>query len=303
MKRHEWIAPVCAGVLLGLPIACPTLAQHWAERISLPLVRLLRHLGESLSFSLLEYGLLACAGSLAVLTILDCVRRRRPLKRLLRRLTALLTAAAIAFGALWLPLYTRDARQYSASAEQMNALCANLIAQINEIEPVFSNLPELPAKPAHFPGWMRLMNLSGFYSFITGEAFVAPELPRASLPFVAVHEAMHGEGIAGEGEANIAAWMRCMELGGVYANSARLWALKYAMAALYTIDPAQYAARRREMLPICFELYKQIGGGPSAGSHASGAQAAFSAMGAGTAAGDYEILAVYLASQQSLCYN
>ena len=148
------------------------------------------------------------------------------------------------------------------------------------------------------------MNLSGFYSFITGEAFIAPDLPRASLPFVAVHEAMHGEGIAGEGEANIAAWARCMELSGAYADSARLWALKYAMAALYAADPALYAARRREMSSACFELYRQVGGGPIRQvTYASGAQAAFSAMGAGTAAGDYEILAVYLASQQSLCYN
>ena len=147
------------------------------------------------------------------------------------------------------------------------------------------------------------MNLSGFYSFITGEAFIAPDLPRASLPFVAVHEAMHGEGIAGEGEANIAAWARCMELSGAYADSARLWALKYAMAALYAADPALYAARRREMSSACFELYRQVGGKPSGSTYASGAQAAFSAMGAGAAAGDYEILAVYLASQQSLCYN
>ena len=223
--------------------------------------------------------------------------------RLLRRLTALLTSAAIAFGALWLPLYARETRRYAASAGQMNALCAELIALINESEPDFALLPELPAKPARFPEWMRRMNLSGFYSFITGEAFIAPDLPRASLPFVAVHEAMHGEGIAGEGEANIAAWARCMELSDAYADSARLWALKYAMAALYAADPALYAARRREMSPICFELYRQVGGKPSVSAYASGAQAAFSAMGAGAAAGDYEILAVYLASQQSLCYN
>ena len=303
MKRRRWIAPACACALLGMPLVCPALARRWADCIALPLIRMLRRLGGKLSFSLLEYGLLSIACILALTAIWELIRRRHFAVRLLRRLTALLTSAAIAFGALWLPLYARDTRQYAASADQMNALCAELIALINESEPDFALLPELPAKPARFPEWMRRMNLSGFYSFITGEAFIAPDLPRASLPFVAVHEAMHGEGIAGEGEANIAAWARCMELSGAYADSARLWALKYAMAALYAADPALYAARRREMSPACFELYRQVGGKPSGSTYASGAQAAFSAMGAGAAAGDYEILAVYLASQQPLCYN
>ena len=67
----------------------------------------------SLSFSLLEYGLLSlrlCSGLDGDLGIL-IASAAVPLVRLLRRLTALLTAAAIAFGALWLPLYARDARR------------------------------------------------------------------------------------------------------------------------------------------------------------------------------------------------
>ena len=125
---------------------------------------------------------------------------------------------------------------------------------------------------------MRALSLVGFYSFFTGEALVSPEVHPAAMPFTAVHEAMHGRGIVNEGACNIAAYEDCLTRGGAYADSARLWALRYAMGTAQRRDPSLYARLLNRMSPRILSLFLEMGGSVTA--HAGG----------------YEILANYLAA-------
>ena len=93
-------------------------------------------------------------------------------------------------------------------------------------------------KAAGHVGWMRALRVAGLFSPWTGEAVVDPGASPWLIPFTAVHELMHLQGIADEGAANVAAWRRCAAAGGAFADSARLWALRYALQALNRLDPA-----------------------------------------------------------------
>ena len=279
----------------------PALAAAWAEAVSRPALRALSQLTERLPFALLEWGVLAAALALFGGACFRWGRGgfRRSIARLARRLGGCALAIAIAFSALWLPLYHTSIHPACAATDaQLAAACENLILALNESSTDFSRAPgDLPAKVIDFPFWMRLFNITGFFSFPTGEALVSPELPDSALPFVAVHERMHAEGYAGEGAANIAAWEDCIARGGLYADSARVWALKYSMDALRDRDSAAYAACRRQMSESTAANYHAIGGGVRSGAINPRMQAAFSALGVGEAASDYEILAMYIASQ------
>ena len=300
MKRRRLAAPIMLAAPLAAVCLYPPFARAWAQGVALPALRLLTAATMRLPFSLLEWVLVAfCA--LALYSAARRWMRRGPfaaLWLLTRRLVGLILAAVLSLVALWLPLYSvGDAPAYAASREQLIASCEALIDALNETDLDFSILPEdLPAKRAAFPFWMRAFGISGFFSFPTGEALISPELADSAAPFVAVHEAMHARGHAGEGAANIAAWEECISRGGLYADSARLWALKYSMEAIYDLDPLAYARLRRRMRESTFAAFRQVGGGRRSRAASGSAQAVFSALGVGAAAGDYEILAVYLAS-------
>ena len=282
----------------------PAFAARWAELVSLPALRILSRLTDHLPFALLEWGLLALALMLFGAACFGWGRRglRSALMLLLRRMIGIVLAAAIAFSALWLPLYHTSIQPACAATDaQLANVCQNLVAELNGAALDFSRAPAgLPAKVIAFPFWMRAFNITGFFSFPTGEALISPELPGCALPFVAVHERMHAHGFAGEGAANIAAWEDCMERGGLYADSARIWALKYAMDALRDRDADAYVQCRRLMNENTAASYHAIGGGTRSRAISPGVQSAFAALGVGKAASDYEILAFYLASQTAV---
>ena len=94
---------------------------------------------------------------------------------------------------------------------------------------------------------MRRLGVCGLFSPWTGEAVVDGELAPALLPFTAVHELMHLTGIADEGAANAAAYARCLAAGGPFADSARLWALRYAEVGLREADPRACRAAMERM--------------------------------------------------------
>lgn len=286
-------------LLLPLPAVLPSsFTQFWARRISRPMLGALNTIGSSAPFSLAELGLLLTATLLFVRFVINFLRfgAKRALLYFFRRISLLLAAFLLALSALWLPLYPSEPIQYSASETQIVASCEALIEVLNASELDFSAIPDdLPAKFAAFPRWMRAMNISGVYSFLTGEALISPELAPEALPFVAAHEAMHALGYAGEGEANIAAWTECLRRGGLYADSARLWALKYSSEALSEIDPDAWAACRSQMSARTLAAFRRMGGESS--NSTGGTSTILRMLGAGSSADDYEILALRLASQ------
>ncbi len=301
-KRKFWIfLPVLALILTLALRILPSFNSFWAGFIALPVLGWIRASTSHLPFVLLEWGCLLLLAFFALLWLFYFIRHgfRRASAVLVKCLVILFSALLLSFGGLWLPLYPQGTSTvYAATNHQLIASCEQLIGELNASELDFS-IPtkDLPAKTVRFPAWMRAFNISGFFSFPTGEALISPELDDRAAPFVAVHEHMHALGLASEGEANIAAWEECLRRGGSYATSARLWALKYSMDALYRLDSQAYTRCRRLMSEETFSAFRAVGGGRPSQVDNDGIQAVFAALGVAEAASDYEILAVYLASQ------
>lgn len=280
---------LAGGLILFLLLRLlPGFAAFWQEAVSLPLLQLLESIGSRVPFSILEWGALVSA----VLLAAALLRRR-----FMKHFSALLLALVIAYLSLWYPLYFAGQPTCTANPTQVAALCEAFIDTLNASPPDFSEMPPLPAKYARFPLWMDVLGICGFCSFFTGEALVSPSLPSALLPFTALHERMHMRGIAGEGAANIAAYEACMELGGPYAASARLWALRCGMGTLYQTDHALYSRCMQRMNVKTLRLFRESGGAYLSASPSLPMQALYSLLGISTPVRDYEILVPYLAAR------
>lgn len=290
MKKRLALCFMIAGCIF-LPILFPS---FWKEAVSLPYLRFMNPVGSSFPFVLLEWGAAAAAAWMGVSFIISIVRGKPliGLKILLKRLLCILTAAALIFASIWLPLY-ENAEIVQATSVQLQACAEELIAVLNENPPDFSRMPDdLPAKTAAFPFWMRRLNILGFYSFFTGEAIISPDIPSPLVPFVAVHESVHGKGVADEGLCNIRAYEECLLRGGVYAASARIWALKYLLGELRMADYDAFAQCCGQMNADTRNLLQRSGG-----IYENAQNGILSVFSGGRNAMGYEILAHHLAAE------
>jgi len=270
--------------MLGLFLAIrllPAFSIFWAKNVSLPVLGGLAFMGNLFPFALLEWLI----GAVCILLAFSLLRRK-----LLQAVCNISLAALVVCIAVWYPLYFLPQPVYTAGPQEISALCVSLIDELNAAETDFHLPEDLPAKFIRFPQWMEALDITGLCSFPTGEALITPELDAASVPFVAVHEAMHLRGHAGEGAANIAAWEECMALGGSYARSARIWALRYGMGILRQDAPALYDANLPRMHHETLQTYRESGG-----AYSPGEQGPFMKWLGITQ--DYEILAHYLAAK------
>ena len=287
-------ALLCAAVRL-----LPDFAARWSDCVAQPILRTISSVGGKLLFSLMEWG------ALALLTMLCAVFIHRlcwngilhAVVCTLKRVCMLLLALVWLTAALWYPLYFAEAPlRISVTPAQLAASCRALIDELAAAPLDFTVLPEdLPAKQPAFPFWMDALNLAGFASFLTGEALISPELDGAAVPFVAVHEFRHTLGHADEGQTNLAAWEECLRRGGVYADSARLWALKDSLSLLRRADYAAWSVIRAELPTEIDVLLTQLGG--ETAPPGDGALAVLAPLGLAEHAQSYEILALYLAAQ------
>lgn len=285
-KYRGWAA------LAGILFLCLRFAHGfgavWSRMISLPVLRILAVWGGSVPFVLLEWGF----AGICVFLLLRLVQRR-----FLRSFACMALGLVIGFLALWYPLYFTGQDEYTADASRIASLSDQLIDELNASSLAFDEMDDPPAKFVRFPGWMDMLGVSGICSFLTGEALISPELPPASIPFVAVHERMHLQGHAGEGDANIAAWRDCMARGGVYADSARLWALRYSMGMLKRDAYDLYEGCLARMNYRTLQFYREAGGAYSPAPLSAFLQRLYAALDIETAMQDYEILAPYLAAE------
>lgn len=302
MKKRLLRAALCTlpPILLCMAVRLlPMFAEHWSAWVARPMLQTIASIGGKLPFSLMEWGVLALLVALCIGFIYRLCRRGvlHAAVCTLKRICLLLMALVWLLAALWYPLYFAEAPlRITVTSAQLAASCRTLIDDLNADSLDFSEVPDdLPAKYAAFPGWMQVLNLSGFASFLTGEALISPELPNAAVPFVAVHESMHTLGHADEGRTNLAAWAECLRRGGVYADSARLWALKDSLALLRRVDYAAWSAVRAELPPQLDHLLAQLGGetAPPGGA----ALAVLAPLGLAESVQSYEILALYLAAE------
>ena len=98
-------------------------------------------------------------------------------------------------------------------------------------------------KPVMLSKPMSYTHITGVYSFFTGEANINVNFPDYTIPFTAAHELAHQRGIAREDEANMVAFLVCMESDDLYIRySALLSVYEYVASALYSADRELYAS-------------------------------------------------------------
>lgn len=97
-------------------------------------------------------------------------------------------------------------------------------------------------KPAAFPELMKKLGIAGWWSPLTSEAVVDLSMNELNLPFTLCHELAHAQGIAGEAQANHAAYLSCMQGGDTFRYSGTMNALWYAMRALRAEDASLWNA-------------------------------------------------------------
>ena len=305
MKKRLLRAALCTlpPMLLCMAVRLlPMFAEHWSAWVARPMLQTIALIGGRLPFPLMEWGVLALLVALCIGFIYRLCRRGvlHAAVCTLKRICLLLMALVWLLAALWYPLYFAEAPlRITVTSAQLAASCRTLIDDLNADSLDFSEVPDdLPAKYAAFPGWMQVLNLAGFASFLTGEALISPELPNAAVPFVAVHESMHTLGHADEGRTNLAAWAECLRRGELYADSARLWALKDSLALLRRVDSGAWAAIRSELPPQLDRLISQLGG--ETAPPGDGALAVLAPLGLAESVQSYEILALYLAAEMPI---
>ena len=97
-------------------------------------------------------------------------------------------------------------------------------------------------KPIMLSKPMSYTHITGVYSFFTGEANINVNFPDYTIPFTAAHELAHQRGVAREDEANMVAFLVCMESDDGYVRySALLNVYEYVASALYSTDRELYA--------------------------------------------------------------
>ena len=98
------------------------------------------------------------------------------------------------------------------------------------------------------PKLLDQLNLSGIFMPFNGRAYINPNEKSFLLPYVACHELSHRKGILNEGQANIEAFLRCMESDEkAFRYSADVYALKYALYELENKNKAEYARLERKI--------------------------------------------------------
>ena len=275
-----------AGGLFTLLCRCfPGFSGVWLRLFIRPFGRFLTAASARVPFPLLEIaGLLLAAfpvfGLLRAVILRLKTRRFRAMKAFLRQLSGITAALFCTCAFLWFPSYWgAPSNEPPASKEQLDALCGMLINRLNRAELRFSDhveslalaraavsaaldapLPESAVKTARYPEWMNAFGVSGFYSPWTGEAVVHPDLVPAARIFTAVHELIHAQGIADEGHANILAWRLCRRAGGEAADSADLFALRYAMHRLRTHSEDLWRSHTQSMNNALKDVFASIGG-------------------------------------------
>ena len=146
----------------------------------------------------------------------------------------------------------QEKTDYSVNA--LTQLCEQLISQTNALytpefdkEKILLDAPDVMnvrnAKAIYFkyPEIMDFLNLSGVFIPFTGQAVINESECDFLMPFVCAHELSHRKGILNEGQANMHAFVSCMESGErSFQYSAIVYALKYAMNDMKNKNEAEY---------------------------------------------------------------
>lgn len=267
-------------------------AVRFDALIGAPVRRLISAQNARISFSVTEL-LLLCLPFLLLLLLALAFLARRPSRMLFGLLSFLLVLLALytvtfAAGAYAPPLAEAlgladtepTAEELSGCAEWLSSLASAPVREPREEElarslrEAFSRLEEgyaFPVNTAISPKRsatpiLGRLGFFGLYAFPLGEITVAAECTGAVAAFTLAHEMAHASGVVREPEADLVAFLACLDSGDpylTYAGAAGM--LSRLLTALHTEDPTLWQAASdgmpdaaRDELVAAGETYDRI---------------------------------------------
>lgn len=158
----------------------------------------------------------------------------------------------------------------SVSPEELFAFDSLLIERLNTLHTRYTALPledinttaaatyrqqhtpmKVFAKPTLLGSKLAYFGIEGYFNPFTGEAQVDQGNPAFMQPFVVAHEMAHQTGIAAEDDANLLAYIRCMESGNpTFAYSACLNIWLYTHRRIRSYDSTRAAGLKSLLNPV-----------------------------------------------------
>ena len=122
------------------------------------------------------------------------------------------------------------------SMSEMNTKLLDAYDKFCEKNRFINNFPSR-LKPVLLSEGMSYAHITGVYTFFTGESNLNVGFPDYTIPYTAAHELAHQRGIAREDEANMIAFLVCMESDDTYIRyCAYVNMYEYVANALYRAD-------------------------------------------------------------------
>ena len=129
----------------------------------------------------------------------------------------------------------------SESDISFDEICDEILVGYERLE---ADYPELNiktfdsrAKPVVLSRVMTSLEISGVYTFFTGESNINVHYPDYVTPFTMAHELAHQRGVAKEDEANFVAFLACIRADSAYVKySAYMNMFEYVASALSRTD-------------------------------------------------------------------
>ena len=206
-------------------------------------------------------------------------RQRTPAMRMhsLLRSLQLVLAAYLVLLLLWGLNYERPklARQLaldtgSVSQEELCLFDSFLVHRLNSLQSVYTALPlqhintiaakayaqqqtpmKVRAKATLLGSGLAYFGIEGYFNPFTGEAQVDKGNPAFMQPFVVAHEMAHQTGIAAEDDANLLAYIRCMESGDPsfeYSACLNIWLYTHRRVRSY--DSTRANVLKNQLNPL-----------------------------------------------------
>ena len=126
---------------------------------------------------------------------------------------------------------------------EMAEIAGASYAKLFEEYPIFKGTTARVKKLSLVGEYLMYNGIIGMYMPISAEAGVPGSVPNAVLGFTMAHEAGHRLGLAGEEEANFAAFLACLKSDDLRMNYSGFYnAFSYCFSALYKVNPEKALA-------------------------------------------------------------
>ncbi|MES2477467.1 MAG: DUF3810 family protein [Bacteroidota bacterium] len=132
---------------------------------------------------------------------------------------------------------------------------ASGLSEINEIaSAAYSNM-HIPvhvfAKQSLMGNGLAYFGIEGYFNPFTGEAQINPNIPNFMMPFLVTHEMAHQTGIAAEDDANLLAYIACIESANKsFQYSAYLNVWMYTHQKVYRADSLKAISLKQTLNPV-----------------------------------------------------